>query len=37
METNRTIEFTRIRDVKAPSRANSHDAGTDFFVPNYTP
>lgn len=35
-ETNRTIEFTRIRDVKMPNRANSHDAGTDFFVPNYS-
>lgn len=35
METNKTIQFTKIRDVKSPSRANSHDAGTDFFVPNY--
>lgn len=32
----KTIEFTRIRDVKMPNRANSHDAGIDFFVPNYS-
>lgn len=30
------IQFTRIRDVKAPNRANSNDAGMDFFIPNYT-
>ena len=33
---NKGIQFTRIRDVKAPKRANKHDAGTDFFIPNYT-
>lgn len=36
METNKRIEFTRIRDVKAPNRANKHDAGTDFYVPEYS-
>ena len=34
---NKKIEFTKIRDVKSPNRANKHDAGTDFFIPNYTP
>ena len=36
METDKKIEFTKIRDVKSPNRANKHDAGTDFYVPNYT-
>lgn len=36
MKTNRKIQFTKIRDVKSPARANSHDAGTDFFIPNYS-
>lgn len=36
METNKKIQFTKIRDVKSPARANSHDAGTDFFIPNYS-
>ena len=36
METDRKIQFTKIRDVKSPARANSHDAGTDFFIPNYS-
>lgn len=26
--------FTRVRDVKAPSRGTSESAGLDFFVPN---
>lgn len=30
------IQFTRIRDVKAPNRANTNDAGMDFFIPNYS-
>lgn len=30
------IQFTRIRSVKAPNRAHSTDAGTDFFIPDYT-
>lgn len=34
MNNNRVL-FTKIRDVKTPNRANKHDAGTDFFVPNY--
>ena len=28
------MKFTRIRDVKIPTRANQTDAGIDFFVPN---
>lgn len=34
---NTKIQFTKVRDVKSPNRANKHDAGTDFFIPNYTP
>lgn len=37
METNKKIQFTKIRNVKSPNRANKHDAGTDFFIPEYTP
>lgn len=33
---DKTIEFTLIRDVIAPKRANSHDAGTDFYIPNFS-
>jgi dUTP pyrophosphatase len=33
---DRRIQFTKIRDVKSPCRANKHDAGTDFFIPEYT-
>lgn len=33
---NKGIQFTKIRKVKSPNRANSHDAGTDFFIPEYT-
>ena len=36
METNTKIQFTKIRNVKSPARANSHDAGTDFFIPEYS-
>ena len=36
METNKKIQFTKIRDVKSPARAHSHDAGTDFFIPEYS-
>lgn len=28
------IIFTKIRDVKTPTRANLHDAGIDFYVPD---
>mgnify|MGYP003632859854 FL=1 len=28
------MKFTKIRDVKSPKRANSIDAGIDFFIPN---
>ena len=33
---DRRIQFTKIRKVKSPNRANSHDAGTDFFIPEWT-
>ena len=33
--TNNQIAFTRVRDVKAPNRGNAHDAGVDFYIPNY--
>jgi dUTPase len=29
------IKFTKIRDVKIPSRGHKLDAGIDFFVPNF--
>lgn len=28
------LKFTKVRDVKSPSRANFHDAGLDFYIPN---
>ena len=28
------MKFSRIRDVKIPTRANNTDAGIDFFIPN---
>lgn len=31
---NNTIRFTKIRDVKSPTR-NHGDAGSDFYVPEY--
>jgi len=31
------VEFTKIRSVKTPNRANAHDAGTDFYIPDNTP
>ena len=34
---NRRIQFTKIRDVKSPVRANTNDAGMDFFIPYFTP
>jgi dUTP pyrophosphatase len=33
---DRRIQFTKIRDVKSPQRANHNDAGIDFFVPYYS-
>ena len=36
MKKNNLIQFTKIRDVKSPNRANSNDAGTDFYIPNFT-
>ncbi len=32
---NNTIRFTKIRDVKSPTR-NQGDAGSDFYVPEYS-
>jgi deoxyuridine 5'-triphosphate nucleotidohydrolase len=32
---NNTIRFTKIRDVKSPTR-NEGDAGSDFYVPEYS-
>ena len=32
---NNKIRFTKIRDVKSPSRRNG-DAGSDFYVPEYS-
>lgn len=29
------INFTKIRDVKSPNRANKNDAGIDFYIPNF--
>lgn len=29
------VQFTKIRNVVSPSRANGNDAGTDWFVPEY--
>ena len=34
-EKNSIIKFTRTRNVKLPSRGNTHDAGIDFFVPEF--
>ena len=32
---DKRIQFTKIRDVKSPARANLNDAGMDFFIPYY--
>jgi dUTP pyrophosphatase len=32
-----TITFTKVRDVKSPSQAYSFPAGTDLFIPEYSP
>lgn len=34
-DQSKVIQFVRVRDVKAPNRANPTDAGTDWFVPEY--
>lgn len=34
-ENSPKVQFNLVRDVKKPNRANKHDAGTDFFVPEY--
>ena len=31
------MKFAKTRDVKSPTRANSTDAGIDFFIPNDYP
>lgn len=31
------IKFTKIRDVKSPTRGTAEAAGIDFYVPNYNP
>jgi dUTP pyrophosphatase len=28
------IRFSKVRDVKSPSKANASDAGIDFYIPN---
>lgn len=33
---DKRIQFTKIRDVKSPARANTNDAGMDFFIPYYS-
>lgn len=30
------MDFAKIRQVKTPQRANAHDAGTDFYIPDAT-
>ena len=32
-----TIKFLKVRTVKSPNRANAHDAGIDFYIPEFTP
>lgn len=32
-----TIKFTRTRAVKLPTRGHDHDAGIDFYVPEFEP
>lgn len=32
-ETLQRVLFTKVRDVKSPTRANKHDAGIDFYIP----
>jgi deoxyuridine 5'-triphosphate nucleotidohydrolase len=32
-ETLQRVFFTKVRDVKSPTRANKHDAGIDFYIP----
>lgn len=33
---NPKIQFTKIKEVKSPNRANMNDAGTDFYIPENT-
>lgn len=35
-DINKTVQFSKIRDVKSPNRANPTDAGTDFYMPYYS-
>lgn len=32
---NQRVQFTRVRNVEKPARANAHDAGVDFYCPYY--
>jgi len=32
---NTKIQFAKVRSVKSPCRANKHDAGIDFFIPDH--
>jgi dUTPase len=36
LNPNSNIKFLKTREVKSPSRANKHDAGIDFYVPEFT-
>ena len=35
-ETLQRVLFTKVRDVKSPTRANKHDAGIDFYIPVFS-
>lgn len=34
---NGNIKFLKVRDVKSPERGHEHDAGIDFYVPEFSP
>lgn len=34
-ENTSVVQFTKIRNVISPARANNNDAGTDWFIPEY--
>ena len=36
-ETLQRVLFTKVRDVKSPTRANKHDAGIDFYIKDKNP
>lgn len=37
MDSQKIIEFVKCREVKSPNRAHSGDAGTDIYIPEYSP